>query len=450
MNLRGLPFHALATSVVLSVLASSASAAPSDAERCAASKMKAAGNAVYAEAKCQQKAITDETAVDPACTSAAGTKLSIAYGKAEDKGGCLVTGDAAGAQSRVDACVSDLVAAITGDVGCAAVKMKAAGKKTSSKAKCWQKGFLAGGDADPLCLSSAESKFTSAVAKADSLGMCTDTAPVLEALVDDCISGLVDANDPTACALDNDTTPTANVSPDGCAVLDRDTSACDDARTAQGLSGYWLKFSCRVTLTKGMTAVSAQSDGQPDYLSNYFATANACHETYTGGIQNPNLIAVQSYTVGFPLSPNTTSQTMAMTAVVGLAINGVPIFGNFAAPGDNIFDEAATFDRCGAHPQMSGKYHYHSEPYAITYDDSNFVGVMRDGYPIYGRRDPDNSFPSLDGQGGHTGVTVDSPMTPVYHYHVNQQVNPMNAMDTQWFLTTGTFHGTPGSCTGGC
>ena len=48
----------------------------------------------------------------------------------------------------------------------------------------------------------------------------------------------------------NGTTQTAVVSPSGCHVLTRDTSACAAARTAQGLSGFWLKFSCLVSLSK--------------------------------------------------------------------------------------------------------------------------------------------------------------------------------------------------------
>ena len=77
---------------------------------------------------------------------------------------------------------------------------------------------------------------------------------------------------------------------------------------------------------------------------------------------------------------------------------------------------------------------------------------MRDGYPIYGRKDPDGSLPTLDPYGGHTGVTLESPSTPVYHYHVNEQTstNPGTLGQKQWFLTTGTFRGTPGTCSGGC
>lgn len=260
-----------------------------------------------------------------------------------------------------------------------------------------------------------------------------------------------DANTGTSCALATATTPTGASGPSGCAVLARDVSACAAARTAQGLSGFWLKFSCRVTLTAttvgAAQVVRAVSDDQPDYRSNYFALANACHEAYTGGVQNPNVITPYAYTIDFPTAPNATSTAMAGGAV-GLALNGVAIYSNMAAPGDDIYVEAATFDRCGAHPDPTGRYHYHGEPYALSYDDASFIGVLRDGYPVYGRKDPDGSYPTLDAQGGHTGVTVDSPGTPVYHYHLNQQTSTATgtAGQMQWFLTKGSYHGAPSTC----
>ena len=251
------------------------------------------------------------------------------------------------------------------------------------------------------------------------------------------------------CALQANTTSSGSASPSGCARLTRDTSGCEAARIAAGLSGTWLKFSCRVALSKSASVVTAISDGQPDTRSNYFATTNACWESYTAAVQNPNLIGVSAYSLSFPITPTATAEAMR-GGVVGLALNGVTIFGNFAGPGDDIFNEAATFDRCGAHPQQSGTYHYHGEPYAISYDDSRFIGVMRDAYPIYGRKDPDGSTPTLDSAGGHTGVTEDSPNVGVYHYHLNEQtsVGPRTAGQKQYFLTKGTYHGTPGACTG--
>lgn len=255
---------------------------------------------------------------------------------------------------------------------------------------------------------------------------------------------------PGQCLQTAATTATATVNTAGCAVLTRDTSACDAERKAAGFSGYWLKFSCRVKLSKvggGTMYVQAEADGVPDYKSNYFAKTDPCYEAYTGGVQNPNQLAKKSYVVQFPVAPNMTSQVM-MGAVVGLAINGVPVFGNFAAPGDDIFKEAMTFDRCGAHPTPTSAYHYHSEPYPISQNDANFIGVMRDGYPIYGRKDPDGSLPTLDATGGHSSVTIDSPTVPVYHYHVNEQTSTMagTAGQKQWFLTKGSFRGTPAPC----
>jgi len=122
--------------------------------------------------------------------------------------------------------------------------------------------------------------------------------------------------------------------------------------------------------------------------------------------------------------------------------------GDFAAPGDDIFLEVETFDRCGAHPTQNGTYHYHGEPIALSSDDARFIGVMRDGYPIYGRRDADGSLPTLDEQGGHSAVTADSPDVAVYHYHLNEQVSSaqLTAGQRQWFLTTGTYHGAPAAC----
>lgn len=220
------------------------------------------------------------------------------------------------------------------------------------------------------------------------------------------------------------------------------------------MTGAWLQFSCRVTLTKttdgGAEVVQAKTDGQPDYPSFYFAKTDACYEAWADGLHNPNQIAAHETTVSFPLQPDTTSQTTKGTPVIGLALNGVALFDNQAAPGDDIYQEAKTFDRCGAHPEMTGRYHYHSEPYSLSNDDDHLIGFMRDGYPIYGRKDTDGTSPSLDAQGGHTGTTPDSPAAPVYHYHLNLQTSTASGTKgTQaWFLSTGTYHGKPGACVG--
>lgn len=255
-------------------------------------------------------------------------------------------------------------------------------------------------------------------------------------------------SDDGSCALAANTTAGATSS-SGCALLTRDTSSCKASREAAGLSGFWLNFSCRVSLSVSGDEVIAVSDGLPDYASNYFTDTDACHETYTGAIQNPNLISTQSYSVHFPRTPDTEETTMQRVTIVGMALNGVGIFGNFAAPGDDIFQEALTFDRCAGHPERTGVYHYHAEPLSITQDDDNFVGVMRDGNPIYGRRCVGGDSPTLDTYGGHTSATPDS-TTPIYHYHVNEQTSTgtNTAGETQWFITKGYFRGSLSTCDG--
>lgn len=251
-----------------------------------------------------------------------------------------------------------------------------------------------------------------------------------------------------SCSLLVNTSEAASKNTYGCAIVTRDTSSCSAARTAQGLSGYWLKFSCRVTLTKSGTNVEMATDSQPDTRSQYFASTDACYEAFsaTGRKTNPNSIGVSSIKVTVPMSgTKAASNTAVSGATLGLAISGVSIFGNFAAPGDDIYAESETFDKCEGHPQNTGLYHYHSEPTSITQTDSAFVGVMRDGFPIYGRLDADGSTPTLDAAGGHTGTTVDSTTTAVYHYHVNLQTN---GTSSAYFISKGYYAGTVGTCTG--
>jgi hypothetical protein len=246
----------------------------------------------------------------------------------------------------------------------------------------------------------------------------------------------VDSATTSGCALADNTSPTATVT-NGCTLITRDTSACMAARTAQGLSGEWLEFSCRVTLTVMSDRVQVTADSQPDYPSNYFAASDVCYEAYTTQFPDPNLIKAQALALAIPLAPTTTGATMGLGAV-GVAIDGVAIFDNQAAPGDDIFTEAGSFDRCGGHPAPGGEYHFHGEPYSISSDDDHLIGVLRDGYFVYGRRDSDGSLPTLDAHGGHVGPSG-------YHYHLNQQTSTSSgtAGQMQWFVTTGTYEGTP-------
>lgn len=252
------------------------------------------------------------------------------------------------------------------------------------------------------------------------------------------------------------TVGTVTVTGGSCTKTTRDTSSCQSARTALGLSGDWLSFSCNVVLGlanaslasvttyASATYVTVTAVGLPDHKSNFYSTSGTysftansytvtgnyadMNKSFTPSFPNPNTTAQQSYVFYIPISPvSTTHASMAM-GPVGVAIDGTPIYNNLAANSDNIFAEAYSFDECQGHPANGGTYHYHSEPYAISYQDSNLVGVMRDGYFIYGRYDYNGST-DLDVSntsstayiyGGHVGASPTTGTGNVFHYHATK------------------------------
>jgi plastocyanin len=96
---------------------SEASAIPSggtkDGGKCASSKLKAAGFKTMAKLLCNAKAATENIPVDSNCLGKANVNLTKAFAKAEKKGGCVTTGDAAAVGQAVDALVAQVVSQLT-------------------------------------------------------------------------------------------------------------------------------------------------------------------------------------------------------------------------------------------------------------------------------------------------------------------------------------------------
>jgi len=81
------------------------------------------------------------------------------------------------------------------------------------------------------------------------------------------------------------------------------------------------------------------------------------------------------------------NQIEAGLGIVGVARNGVVIFNDEANPPDAIQNEVKTFDRYGGHPTGRGEYHYHDEPVALVPSSgpkNELIGIAIDGFPIYG------------------------------------------------------------------
>jgi hypothetical protein len=169
---------------------------------------------------------------------------------------------------------------------------------------------------------------------------------------------------------------------------------------------YWsMPGPTTVTLTdsSGVTRICTTS------TSIYVRTKDLA--TYTmGPSNNPNNPLGQSYIFKFPKSPS--QQTGTKTAVpsggsVGLAVNGVVLYGNRSADsyssssntngsnGDNVWhcdawvNEGSTMDTSGnGHSDANKRYHYHANPKKLYSDPSTahspIIGWAIDGYPVYG------------------------------------------------------------------
>lgn len=120
--------------------------------------------------------------------------------------------------------------------------------------------------------------------------------------------------------------------------------------------------------------------------------------------------------------------------VVGMAINGLAIYSSMAANTDNIFAESDSFDQCQGHPDGNDMYHYHSEPYALSYEDDNLIGILRDGYFVYGRYDagytvgtttpPGTSLTADEGTAGQSELLADGASGNLYVYGGHTTAQP--------------------------
>lgn len=181
----------------------------------------------------------------------------------------------------------------------------------------------------------------------------------------------------------------------------------------------------------------------PNHKSPYFATSNAQYEAYNGTgtfAKAPNTIAVGNITFKIPIIPTkaTTAQATPM-GPIGVALNGVPFFNQYAAGGSPLTNEILGFDQYGGHPQQQGQYHYHLEPFYITATKgkSILLGFLTDGFPVYGPLENGKTVVTkdLDAYHGHLHITTEYP-NGIYHYHITSD-DP--------YINGSGYYGTPGT-----
>lgn len=189
------------------------------------------------------------------------------------------------------------------------------------------------------------------------------------------------------------------------------------------------------------------TDNLPDHKSPYWDKNSPMYEDYNGTNpnwdQNPNTIQRQNITLKIPLQPKEAKDKQAtLLGPIGISINGVVFYNQYAGPNNQpLTNEINSFDQYQGHPQNFGQYHYHIEPLYLTerFGKSAFLGLLLDGFPVYGPVEGEITITNedLDMYHGHISATDDFP-EGIYHYNITTE-SP--------YLNGNGFYGTPGSVT---
>ncbi|MEZ5016708.1 MAG: YHYH protein [Flavipsychrobacter sp.] len=194
----------------------------------------------------------------------------------------------------------------------------------------------------------------------------------------------------------------------------------------------------------GATNISIDGDyvvitcnGLPDHKSPYYQGTQwdaAMYEAYNGSNSafhlNPNRISQANLVFRIPLNPTEASAKRSTPmGPMGVSLNGVPFYNQYAAGGAPLTGEINSFDQYNGHPQQMGGYHYHIEPLFLTanHGKEGLMGFLLDGFPVYGPEENGQTVvsSSLDAYHGHSHATADYP-DGIYHYHLSADAPYLN------------------------
>jgi hypothetical protein len=233
-----------------------------------------------------------------------------------------------------------------------------------------------------------------------------------------------------------------------CNKTDNNTTSTPKDGAISITSVVQSKYTSAVTISTNGNSIVLKSNGTPDHVTPYWGKGNALYEapSLAGQTVNPGNLTSQLFVMTIPSNPNeATIKEETSLGPIGMALNGVAIYND--REGGNVPVNAATllsFDRGGAHSGPGGLYHYHFTGDWIGNDDNKLIGFLRDGYPIYARKDKDGTYPSsLDSNGGHISITNEFP-NGIYHYHAS---NTAYMGGRFYVLKSGSYYGTKGTFT---
>ena len=213
------------------------------------------------------------------------------------------------------------------------------------------------------------------------------------------------------------------------------------------VTDVYTLFSDNVEVFEDGENIVLRSTGVPNHSSPYFGIGDPLYEAYNGDNtrfhQNPNGIAEQELVFRVPKNPMVAANHEATPlGPIGIAINGVAFFNQYAGPNNQpLTNEIDSFDQYGGHPAQRDFYHYHIEPLFLSgqVGRDGFLGVLRDGYPVYGPEENGVEITNadLDEFHGHFSATKDHP-EGIYHYHFTSE-DP--------YLNGSGYYGAKGSVT---
>jgi hypothetical protein len=207
-----------------------------------------------------------------------------------------------------------------------------------------------------------------------------------------------------------------------------------------------------VALSADGCEVVVTTNSLPDHASFYWNPTHPLYEEPTAsqaGNRTPTVMDdsyANDVSLTVPVDPALALFTTGTSlGAVGIAVSGGYIYNKNEAGNEPIdVGTAAGLDSSGAHigPTV---YHYHMEPKKISEDSQDMIGIIADGFFIYGRRcwsltGETPSADELDDSGGHTAQTQYSNGIEEYHYHIMEE---SFYLDTYYLLFPGDYQGTP-------
>ena len=226
-----------------------------------------------------------------------------------------------------------------------------------------------------------------------------------------------------------------------CGNDDTDTGGME---TEAELPALFQNFTDNVNAYVDGDFIVIETDDVPNHNSPYFQATDSRYEAYNGSNSNfnlnPNRISSQNIVFRIPLDPTeATNKSATGLGPIGISLNGVVFFNQYAGPNQPLTNEIDSFDQYLGHPQMSGQYHYHQEPTYLTstLGTDGLLGWLMDGFPVYGPVEDNVRVvnANLDDYHGHNHATNQYP-DGIYHYHIT---------DNDPYINGSGYFGTPGT-----